>query len=191
MYKLKVISSTVRPGRKGPLVAQWIAEQANATGDFDAEVLDLGEIKLPVFDEAVHPLMRQYEQPHTKEWAARIDEADAFVFVTAEYNYSYPASLRNALEYLHHEWGYKAAGLVSYSMGPFGGVRAINNLKMDLVTLKIMPLAEFVPIPSLGNLLTEEGAFQSSELVDKSVAAMLKQLARWTKGMKSIREDAA
>ena len=92
MYKLKIISSTVRPGRKGPVIAKWIAEEAQKHGGFEVEVLDLGEINLPVMNEAVHPVMKQYEHEHTKQWSAKIEEADAFIFVTAEYDYSYPAS---------------------------------------------------------------------------------------------------
>lgn len=191
MYKLKIITSTVRPGRKGPIVARWVAEQANATGKFEAEVLDLGEVNLPLMNEPVHPIMRQYEHDHTKAWSAKIEEADAFVFVTAEYDYSYPAPLKNALEYLMHEWGYKPAGLVSYSIGPFAGVRAVNNLKSDLLTLRTIALGEIVPIPQLDQFISEEGLFTPNELVITATNTMLKQLVRWTKGLKAIREDAA
>ena len=89
VYKLKIISSTVRPGRKGPIIAKWITEAAKTHG-FEVEFLDLGEINLPLMNEAVHPIMRQYEHEHTKQWSAKIEEADALIFVTAEYDYSYP-----------------------------------------------------------------------------------------------------
>ncbi|MBA2248687.1 MAG: NAD(P)H-dependent oxidoreductase, partial [Chitinophagaceae bacterium] len=113
MYNLKIISSTVRPGRKGPLIARWIADLARQNDNFSVEVLDLGEINLPMMNERNHPSLKKYEHEHTKLWSAKIDEADAFIFVTAEYDYNYPAPLRNALEYLFHEWGYKAAAMVS------------------------------------------------------------------------------
>ncbi len=71
-------------------------------------------------NEPVHPVMKQYSHDHTKRWSKTIEEADAFIFVTAEYDYSYPASLKNTLEYLVLEWAYKPAGIVSYSMGAFG-----------------------------------------------------------------------
>src|SRR5689334_9183014 len=100
MYTLKIISSTVRPSRKGPIVAAWVAEAARQFGGFDVEVLDLGEIRLPMMDEPHHPRLQKYEHEHTKKWSASINSADAFVFVTAEYDYNYPAPLRNALEYL-------------------------------------------------------------------------------------------
>jgi len=60
VYKLKVISSTVRPGRKGPLIAKWVTEIAQNHGSFEAELLDLGEINLPLMNEPIHPMMRKY-----------------------------------------------------------------------------------------------------------------------------------
>ncbi len=189
MYKLKIISSTVRPGRKGPIVARWIAEAATNTGNFDAELLDLGEINLPLMNEAVHPMMKQYEHEHTKQWSAKIEEADAFIFVTAEYDYSYPAPLKNALEYLVHEWSYKPAGIVSYSAGAFAGVRAAMNLKTDLLSLRTIALAEGVNIPLLGQLIDEEGVFNPNEQIKTSSATMLNQLLRWTNGLNAIKED--
>ena len=188
MYKLKIISSTVRPGRKGPVVAKWITEVAKQHG-FDAELLDLGEINLPVMNEPVHPVTRQYEHEHTKQWSTKIDEADAFIFVTAEYDYSYPASLKNALEYLVHEWAYKPAGIVSYSAGAFAGVRAVMSLKSDLLSLKTVALHEMVNIPMVQQFINEENEFVADERLNASASAMLKQLSRWTKGLKSIKED--
>jgi len=189
MYKLKIISSTVRPGRKGPVIAKWIAETAARHGGFDVEVLDLGELNLPVMNEAVHPVMKQYEHEYTKQWSAKIEEADAFIFVTAEYDYSYPASLKNALEYLVHEWAYKPSGLVSYSIGAFAGVRAVMSLKTDLLSLKNIALAEGVNIPSYNQFINEDGEFIPNELLTRSAGVMLTQLTRWAKGMKAIKED--
>ena len=140
-------------------------------------------------NEAVHPIMKQYEHAHTKAWSAKIEEADAFIFVTAEYDYSYPASLKNAIEYLVHEWSYKAAGIVSYSIGPFAGVRAVMSLKADLLWLKTIGLAEAVNIPSYNQFINEDGDFVPNEQISKATSVMLTQLTRWTKGLKSIKED--
>ncbi len=188
MYNLKVISSTVRPGRKGPLVAKWITELAKENENFNVELLDLGEIKLPMMDEPNHPLMKQYQHEHTKRWSAKIDEADAFIFVTAEYDYNYPAPLRNALEYLSQEWGYKPAAIVSYG-GVSAGTRAANSLKADLSTFRMVPLAESVNFPFFQQNLNDENEFSPNEVSLKSAQNMLKQLVRWTKGLKAIKED--
>lgn len=188
MYKLKIISSTVRPGRKGPIVAKWITEVAKDHG-FEVELLDLGEINLPLMNEAIHPTMRQYEHEHTKQWSAKIEEADAFIFVTAEYDYSYPASLKNALEYLVHEWAYKPAGIVSYSAGPFAGVRAVMSLKLDLLSLKTVSLHEMINIPMLHQFINEENEFVADEKLNKAATLMLGQLLRWTKGLQIVKEN--
>ena len=190
MYKLKIISSTVRPGRKGPIIAKWITELASKHGSFEVELLDLGVINLPLMNESIHPRMKQYEHEHSKNWSSKIDEADAFIFVTAEYDYSYPASLKNALEYLVHEWAYKPAGMASYSMGSFAGVRAVVNLKNDLLSLKTITLGEAVNIPTINQFISEEDIFTPNELISNSAMLMLNQLVRWTKGLKAIKEDA-
>lgn len=188
MYQLKVISSTVRPGRKGPLVAKWIADLAAQNGNFAVELLDLGEVNLPMMNEPHHPSLKKYQHAHTQQWSAKIAEADAFIFVTAEYNYNYPAPLQNALEYLVQEWGYKAAGIVSYG-GVSAGTRAANRLKADLSTYKIVPLTEAVNFPFFQQNINDQGEFVVNEISQKAAATMLKQLIRWTKGLIAIRQD--
>jgi NAD(P)H-dependent FMN reductase len=188
MYKLKIISSTVRPGRKGPLVANWITELAKKNGNFDVELLDLGEINLPMMNEANHPSLKKYEHEHTKWWSAKIDEADAFIFVTSEYDYNYPAPLRNALEYLFQEWGYKAAGIVSYGCVS-AGTRSSNSLKGDLSTFKMVPLSEAVHFTFFQQNINDQNEFEANEISHKAADVMLKQLVRWTKGLKTIKED--
>jgi len=188
MYNLKIISSTVRPGRKGPMVAAWIAELAKQNGNFNVEILDLGEINLPMMDEPNHPVLKNYQHRHTKQWSAKIEEADAFIFVTAEYDYNYPAPLRNALEYLFSEWAYKAAGIVSYG-GISAGTRAANSLKADLSTFKIVPLTEAVNFPFFQQNINDQEQFEAKENSQKAAELMLTQLVRWTKGLKIIKED--
>ncbi|GAB4044570.1 NADPH-dependent FMN reductase [Spirosoma jeollabukense] len=132
MFTLKIISATTRPGRKGPLVAAWITAVAKKYPDFEVELLDLGEINLPMMDEPLHPRLRKYQHEHTRKWSATIDEADAFVIVTAEYNFGMPAPLKNALDYLFQEWAYKPVGIVSYG-GVSGGTRGVQMLKQVLL----------------------------------------------------------
>lgn len=188
MYNLKIITSTVRPGRKGPVVANWITALAKQQGSFNVELLELGDINLPMMDEPNHPSLKKYQHEHTKKWSAKIDEADAFIFVTAEYDFNYPAPLRNALEYLNQEWAYKAAGIVSYG-GISAGTRATNSLKADLSTFRIVPLQETVNFPFFNQNINDQNEFVANESSHKSADNLLKQLVRWTKGLKTIRED--
>ena len=104
---LQVIVASTRPGRKGIAVAEWVQQVARLHGCFDVELVDLAEINLPVFDEPHHPRLQQYTKPHTKQWSETVERADAFVFVFPEYNHSFPASLKNALDFLSVEWADK------------------------------------------------------------------------------------
>ena len=177
----------MRPTRKGPIVAKWIAEQAKNHGSFDVELIDLGELNLPMMNEPRHPRLKQYEHAHTKNWSAKIAEADAFIFVTAEYDFNYPAPLRNALEYLVQEWAYKAAGIVSYG-GVSAGTRAANNLKSDLSVFKMVPLTEMVNFPFFSKNINDNEELEANEISQKAAQTMLDEIVRWTKGLKIIRE---
>ena len=185
MYQLKIITSTVRPGRKGPIVTQWVAEKAKLHSDFTVEILDLKEINLPLMNEPLHPRLRKYEHAHTKSWSEKIDQADAIVFVTAEYDHNYPAPLRNALEYLYTEWNYKPAGIVSYG-GVSAGTRAAKSLSGDLTSFKMVPLTEAVNIPFFTEFI-QKGHLRPNEKLEKSADTMFKELSRWTKALHVMR----
>lgn len=184
---LRVIIGSTRPGRVGPSVADWIAERAREHGGFDVQVTDLAELNLPLLDEPNHPRLRQYTKQHTKDWSALVDSADAFIFVTPEYNYGFNAALKNGLDYLFHEWQHKAAGIVSYG-GVAAGTRATQMLKQVLTALKIMPVPEAVNIPFVAQHLDEDKRFKSTELIDASATAMLDEVQRWTESIAALRK---
>jgi NAD(P)H-dependent FMN reductase len=186
---LQVIVGSTRPGRKGLAVARWVQELAEAHGGFDVELVDLAEIGLPVFDEPHHPRLRQYTQPHTRAWSAIVDRADAFVFVTPEYNHSFPAALKNALDYLNAEWADKAAALVSYG-GVSAGLRAATALKPVLASLRMVPVVEAATIPFFTQFLTEDGEFVPNEQLAGGAKAMLDELLRLTTALRPLRAAA-
>lgn len=188
--KLHVVISSTRPGRVGPAVARWFSDFARQHSQFDVRLVDLADFNLPIYDEPNHPAMQQYENAHTKAWSASVDEADAFVFVTPEYNFNPPPSFVNALNYVYREWNYKACGFVSYG-GISGGMRAVQMAKQLVTTLKMMPMVEGVAVPMVGQLLDEQGAFVSNELVDHSAQQMLDELSKWTGALTTLRPRAA
>jgi NAD(P)H-dependent FMN reductase len=184
--KLQVIFASTREGRQGFPIAEWVVERARAHGKFEPELVDLQEVNLPLFDEPKHPRFRQYEHAHTKAWSASVDAADAFVFVTPEYNYGMPPALLNALDYLFVEWAYKPASVVSYG-GVSAGTRSAQMTRQMLTGLKVMPLPEAVSIPFFSNMITE-GRFKAGELQDKSAAAMFDELGRWAVALATLRK---
>ena len=112
--------------------------------------------------------------------------ADAFVFVTPEYNYGPPPSLLNALNFLTLEWNYKPASFVSYG-GVSGGLRAVQLEKQTLTALKMMPIPEAVAIPSMAQHLDQNRTFVSNDLIDASVKPALDELHRWAEALKRMR----
>ena len=183
--KLQTIICSTRPTRLGPKIAEWFDAVAKSHEGFDAELVDLASFNLPVFDEPKHPRLRDYSHDHTKAWSASVEAADAFVFVTPEYNYGPPPSFTNAVNYLVHEWAYKPAAFVSYG-GASGGLRAVQMEKLLLTSVKVMPIPEGVALPMFSQHLTEAG-FKPPELQDKAAAALLTELARWAAALKALR----
>jgi NAD(P)H-dependent FMN reductase len=182
---LQVIIASTRPGRVGLPVSQWIYERAVAHGAFDVELVDLAEVNLPIFDEPAHPRLRQYEHQHTKDWSATIDRADAFVFVIPEYNHSFNAAIKNALDYLHHEWHFKAVGFTSYG-GVAAGTRALQALKPPLTALKMLPLFEAVNIPFVAQFLDDDQRLQPNQVMEEAATAMFDELARVTPQLRAM-----
>jgi NAD(P)H-dependent FMN reductase len=187
MYSLKIIIASTRPERKGISVANWFIEIAKEDVSFKTEVLDLAEISLPFVDEPHHPRLQKYTKDHTKQWSKTIDEADAFVFVIPEYNYSMPPTLLNAIDFLFKEWNYKPAGLVSYG-GISGGLRSAQMCKLAMTTVKMVPLFEGVSIQFFAKQIDENGVFHGNEPENKSAGIMLLELLKWTEALKPMRD---
>ena len=183
--KLQVVAVSTRPGRAGFPIAEWAFDAAKRHGAFEATLVDLAAVALPLFDEPEHPRFGRYQHEHTKRWSAIVGPADAFVFVTPEYNYSAPPSLINALDYLHGEWACKPAAFVSYGAAA-GGARSVQMAKVTMTGLKMMPLPEGVLLPFFAKQI-EGGAFRPNEGNEKAAAAMLTELARWAKALQPLR----
>lgn len=184
--KLQIIVCSTRPGRVGPSVAHWFHDFAVTHGGFDASLVDLATFDLPVYDEPIHPRFQQYEKEHTQRWSASVAAADAYVFVTPEYNYGPPPAFVNALNYLYKEWNYKPCGFVSYG-GVSGGLRAVQMEKLLVTTLKMMPMMEGVAVPMVASHISEDGRFSANELIDASAKTLLGELLRWADGLKAMR----
>jgi NAD(P)H-dependent FMN reductase len=173
---LAVVVGSTRPGRVGLPVARWVCDQAENHGAFAVELVDLAEVALPLLDEPNHPRLGDYQHDHTRAWSATVARADAFVFVTPEYNHGYPAALKNAIDYLYAEWRDKPVGFVSYG-GVAGGTRAVAQLETVVSPLKMVPVPEGVIVPFVHKMVTD-GRFQPGDVQERSATAMFDELAR-------------
>jgi NAD(P)H-dependent FMN reductase len=184
--RLHVITCSTRPTRVGPSVAAWFLDLAQSHGGFEVVPVDLAEVGLPMYDEPEHPAKRKYQHAHTRRWSESVAAADAFVFVTPEYNYGPPPPLVNALDYVYQEWNYKPASFVSYG-GISGGLRAVQMEKQILTTLKMMPIPEQVSIPFVATQIGEDKVFTATDAQARAGRAMLDELLRWTVALQTMR----
>lgn len=176
MVRVAVISGSASPNRTGAPVVAWIADKLREAGA-EVDVVDLQDLALPFYDEPNLPRLRRYVHQHTKDWSARVDAADAFVFVAPEYNGSFPAILKNALDYLHHEWHYKPAGLVTYGGGLTAGFRGAQALRQILAALYMVPIQEAVAIPFIKEHVDGSG-FRPDAGMDQAADGMIRELLR-------------
>jgi NAD(P)H-dependent FMN reductase len=187
MTRIGIILGSTRPGRRGEQVAKWVLEVARARVDADFELIDLADHPLPHLDEPTPPSMGQYQNQHTKDWAATIVRFDGFVFVTPEYNHSTSGVLKNAIDYLYAEWNNKAMGVVSY--GAVGGARAAEHLRLIAGELQMADVRTNVAL----SLVTDfqnftdfaPGAYQSQAL-----DTLLGEVLAWSEALAPLRKVA-
>ncbi len=187
MPVLRIIIASTRPGRAGLPVGTWFIEVARAHGGFDVEVTDLAELALPFMDEPKHPRFREYAHEHTRAWSEAVDASDAFVFVMPEYNFGITAPLKNAIDYLHHEWHDKPVGFVSYG-GVAAGTRAVQMTKQIVSAVKMLPVYEAVYIPFVASRI-EGGRFTPTDAAQDAAGALLDELVRVEAALHTLRTD--
>ncbi|MGW5660797.1 NADPH-dependent FMN reductase [Streptomyces sp. NPDC003758] len=189
-HKLVIIVGSVREGRFGPVVASWVADQARAHGGFDVEVVDLADVEVPLALPAVSPKFAgdDYPRPAGMEpLTSALDGADAFVIVTPEYNHSYPASLKAAIDWHFTHWTAKPVAFVSYG-GAAGGRHAVLHLENVLTELHAVTIRDGLAFP---NYFT---AWQDGQPLDPQAPGyaktLLDQLTWWAGALRSAREAA-
>ncbi|MBU2662838.1 NAD(P)H-dependent oxidoreductase [Actinoplanes bogorensis] len=187
MTKIGIILGSTRPGRNGEAVAKWVYDVAAKRTDAEFELVDLLDYNLPHLDEAIPPSMGQYSQPHTIEWAKKIDSFDGFVFVTPEYNHSTSGALKNAIDFLFKEWNNKAVGFVGY--GSIGGARAVEHLRLIAGELMLADVRAQVLL-SLATDFENYSTFLPSERQEQALATVLDQTVSWSKALETVRKAA-
>lgn len=168
--KIAIIIGSVREGRSSATVAKWVENTAKRTqADVELSVIDLYELGLPMFDEAISPKYNPNRQPegNVKVWLDALADADGYVIVTPEYNHSIPGSLKNAVDFVDYQMTKKAAAIVSH--GSVGGARAaehLRNIASELGLVTTPTAVHIVGMIAMGGVMTEDG-----ELVNKESGA--------------------
>jgi len=190
--KIEVIIGSTRAGRFSERVATWVVEYLSAHGSFDVEVVDLRDYPLPFFDGTPPALtQRDYPNQDVGRLGRKLDEADGFVVLTAEYNHGYPAVLKNAMDHTFVEWRRKPITFVGW--GNVGGARAIEQLRQVAVEFEMAPLRHAVHIlpDVLRPARTAEDPFDTSVFapLEPRLKLLASDLGWWTVALAEARSQ--
>lgn len=156
--KLQVIIGSTRPQRVSHLLALWAAKEAKVLEDTEVEVIDLEDYVLPFLDEPISPQYNPDRKPNevAKRFLDKVASADAYILVTPEYNRSYSAVLKNALDYIDFQFKQKPVALLAH--GSTGGAQAVSHLRGVLPGLHAItvPSATYF-IGQVGQAIDEQG----------------------------------
>jgi NAD(P)H-dependent FMN reductase len=183
--RVAVIVGSVREGRFGPVVADWLAGVAGDHGGFDVEVVDLAETDLPLAMPAFGSTPSAAVVAEVGKVTPRLAAADAFVVITPEYNHSYPASLKNAVDWHRTEWAAKPVGFVSYG-GISGGLRAVEHLRAVFAELHAVTIRETVSFHGAHTRFGADGV-PTDEGSAVAAKALLDQLEWWARSLAEAR----
>lgn len=184
--RLAVIVASIRTDRFCPVPANWIADQARQRDNIDIDLIDLADYDCPTVlggnDESA-PLPDQ-----VKRLSERVDMADGFVVVTPVYNRSYPASLKNAIDWLYTEWQLKPVGLMSYG-GITGGLQSIDALRNVFTEFHSVPLRDSITFANFWEVFDHDGQPVKRELLTQLADGFLDQLTWWAQSLKQARVE--
>lgn len=187
-YILVIFGST-RQGRRGEKVVKWLTEQLSTRNDVSFEVVDLRDLPLSFFDSPVSPARGQIA-PEAEGWAAQVERAEGFIFVSPEYNHGYPAVLKNAIDHLYLQWVHKPAAIVTYG-GSAAGYRAAEQLRQVFIEVKMVPIREQIGISLVPGFVpnVDDGPESvSGKFLGRVFNAMMDELLWWATALTPARQ---
>ncbi len=152
-----IIVGTNRPNRIGYGIAEWLLN-AMQNERLNLSLIDLAEINLPFLDEPDIPAHGHYQKTHTKAWSQVISSCDGFVLLFPQYNWGYPAVLKNALDFLYKEWTGKPVSIICY--GNHGGFQGALAMRLVTQGLRMHNMATNIPLDIEDEMFDEHGQFK-------------------------------
>ena len=186
--RVGIIISTTRQGRFGDKPAHWIKKLADQHGKLETEIVDLRDYPMPFFDQPGSPAYIGTHHDEGKRWVAKMNELDGYIFVTAEYNHGPSAVLKNALDHGYNEYNKKPVAFVGY--GALGAGRAIQQLRQNVIELKMAPLRDAVHIgmTEFLGVLKEGKSLDDYPHLVTTANTLLNELEWWTLALKAARD---
>jgi NAD(P)H-dependent FMN reductase len=185
--KIPVLLGSMRRDRMGIRAARLLMRTLGERGH-DATLVDAMELNLPLLDRMYKEYLKGEAPDNLEKLASLYRAADGFIIVSGEYNHGIQPGMKNLLDYFLEEYFWRPSGIVSYSQGSFGGVRAAMQLRMTLAELGMSSVPSLMPIPSIQNALSEDGV-PAHEWLTKSLARFLDEFEWYARALKAERAN--
>jgi NAD(P)H-dependent FMN reductase len=188
MLKIGIVLGSVRQGRNGEAVANWMYDFATKRNDQDVsyELVDLADYKLPMLGEALPEDKQSKAEQIIQAWSEKMNSFDGYIFIAPEYNHAVGGALKNALDHLKPEVANKAAGFVGY--GSLGGTRAHENLRLIFGELQVADVQTAVTF-SLMTDFVDFTEFKPADYHAANANGMLDQVIAWSQALKTVRKE--
>ncbi|MCL4392677.1 NAD(P)H-dependent oxidoreductase [Patescibacteria group bacterium] len=190
MTNIKIILGSTRDNRVGDKVFNFVMEEASKNPNINVEGIDLKNYNIPFFNLEMNPAYMDnpgYSGDQVK-LLKKIDEADGFIFVMPEYNHSYPGVLKNMIDTFYNEWRLKPVTFVSYG-GISGGTRAVEQLRLVLIELQMVPIRSSVHIPFISAQINDNGFLKKETKEATHIDKTIEELEWWAKTLKEPRTN--
>ncbi|MBG11953.1 MAG: FMN reductase [Alcanivorax sp.] len=176
--KVAMIYGSVRNGRLCDAVAGWVAARVGARDDYTLDIID------PLAEGLTD--LRGTDGAEEAAIAARLNQADAFIVVTPEYNHSFPAALKHFIDGFNEPWHAKPVAFVSYG-GLSGGSRAVEQLRQVFAELHATTIRQVVSFPNVWAHFDEQRRWRDMERGDRNLNVLLTQLRWWAAALRDAR----
>ncbi len=174
---IKIISASIRLGRKSHRVALYFKNYLSENKIADAEIIDLAELNFPIFEERLR--LMPNPEPAVLAFAEQIKAAEGIIIVTPEYNGGYPASLKNVIDLLYAEWKRKPIAICTVSEGMFAGSQVITSLQFTLWKIGALTVPAMFPVATVEKTFDEKGQPSDPELTNKRATSFINELVYW------------
>lgn len=171
---ISIISSSVRINRTSHRVALYFQKYLTKNNLAQVEILDLHVYQFPIFNERLNHQPNPSEQ--VLEFAEKIKASEGIIIITPEYNGGYPASLKNVIDLLYHEWQRKPLAISTISDGQFGGTQVLTSLQFTLWKIRAWVVPAMFPVPNIDAVFDKQGNALDPIAVDKRAHAFVAEL---------------
>ncbi|MER5489879.1 NAD(P)H-dependent oxidoreductase [Streptomyces sp. NPDC002490] len=183
--RIAVILGSNREGRFGPVVARWLLGEIAPRPELHADLVDVAAVDLPT---ALTGRPTPQQGAELAKVGPVLAAADAFVVVTPEYNHSYPAPLKNLIDWHHAEWHAKPVAFVSYG-GVSGGLRAVEHLRQVFAELHAVTVRDTVSFAHAHDRFDDTGRLRDPAAAGGAAKTLLDQLTWWARALRDGRAE--